>query len=511
MPLKFVTERLNSNAIIRYGLAIAAAVLAVALRLWLTPLLGEGTPYITVFVMVLFSAHYLGLGPAIVTVATSLLGVWIWVIAPHGLALDRFEIFGILVFLIFSAIIVVFGEGNRRSQARQNEIEQTLRENESRLRLAVQQMQSEVEHRTAEIEHKTAQTQEQARFLDLANDAIFVRTSRDRISYWNQGAQRLYGWTKEEALGRLAHELLGTRFPSPLSQLQNVDYWQGEVLQVKRDGSEIIVASRWTTLRDREGKFDGWLEINTDITARRRAEDAARRLSGRILSLQDDERRRIARELHDSLGQYLVSIKMNLDLLSTMIKDDEQSAIISSCVHAAHECLSETRTISHLLHPPLLDEAGFASAARWFIEGFAERSGLQVNLDISPDLARLNRDTETTLFRILQEALTNVHRHSEGTSVQINLQVDAEHVRLGISDNGKGIPEDRLRRLSDDDSETGVGLAGMRERVRELGGSLAITAASPGTTITVNIPIFSHAESHMLGRREVASRRVSAA
>jgi PAS domain S-box-containing protein len=442
----------------------------------------------------MLAARYFGLGPAILTVATLLFGIWIWPLASGRSPLDRPEIFALVAFSLVSGVIIAFGDVTRRSKASQDKAEQALRESEARLKLGMQQMQNEIERRSAEIEQKTAQTQGQAKLLDLANDAIFVRTAGDRVSYWNQGAERLYGWTKEEALGRLTHELFQTRLLVPLSEIEKTDRWEGELHQVKRDGSEITVASRWTTLRDRDGRFAGWLEINTDITARRRAEDAARRLSGRILSLQDDERRRIARELHDSLGQYLVSLKVNLDLLSDAVKGARENAIVSECLQTAEECLSETRTISHLLHPPLLDEAGFTSAARWYAEGFAERSGFHVNLDIPPDLGRLDRDLETTLFRILQEALTNVHRHSGGSMVRITLQSDAEQVQLQISDNGKGIPEERLRRLKEDDSATGVGLAGMRERVRELGGWLAISSPIPGTTITVTIPVLQTAD-----------------
>ncbi len=501
------------NTVTRYGLGLATAILAVTLRIWLTPLLGDRTPYITIFAAVMLAARYLGLGPAIVAVLASMSGIWFWVLnTGHSSTVRPSDVYGLLAFLLFSGIIVTFGEGTRRSLAKQHETEQALRESEGRLRAATQQMQKEIERRTAEIEQKTEQTKEQARLLDLANDAIFVRTARDRISYWNHGAERLYGWTKEEALGRLTHELLRTRFSTPISEIRKADYWQGELVQVKRDGSEITVSSRWTTLQDRDGKFDGWLEISTDITDRRRAENAARRLSGRILSLQDDERRRIARELHDSLGQYLVSVKINLDLLSGTMKEARDRELVSESLKVVEQCLSETRTISHLLHPPLLDEAGFASAARWYCEGFAERSGLQVSLDISPDLERMDRDLETTLFRILQEALTNVHRHSGGTMVRIVLQIDAEQVQLDITDNGKGIPDDRLRRLSEDDSVTGVGLAGMRERVRELGGALVLSSASPGTTITANIPVLQSAEQSGIRRRPAGSTRgVSAA
>ena len=494
MPRNPVTRPASMNTATRYGLGIVLGVFAVVVRVWLTPVLGERAPYITVFATLMFAARYFGLGPSLLTVTTSLFGLWFWLLAPGQTSIDRPEAFNLLAFVLFSGVIIAFGEATRRSKEKQDKIEQALRESGARLKLGMQDMQNEIEKRSAEVHQRTAQTVEQAEWLDLANDAIFVRGSNDRISYWNQGAERLYGWTKKEALGRPTHELLRTQFPVPLSEIQKADRWQGQLLHVKRDGSEITVASRWTTLRDSDGKFAGWLEINTDITDRKRAEDAARRLSGRILSLQDDERRRIARDLHDSLGQYLVSLKVNLDLLSPMIRDARENALVSECLRAVEECLSETRTISHLLHPPLLDEAGFASAARWYCEGFAERSGFQVDLDIPPDLGRLDRDVEITLFRILQEALTNVHRHSDGSMVRIILQEDAEEVQLQISDDGKGIPEERLHRLREDDSVTGVGLAGMRERVRELGGSFAIGSGSSGTTITVTIPILQSAE-----------------
>ena len=200
----------------------------------------------------------------------------------------------------------------------------------------------------------------------MANDAVFVKTANGKISYWNKGAERLYGWTVNEARGHSPTDLLHPEYPEPLSEIESRDTWEGEITHTKRDGSRIIVASRWTTLRDQSGNAIGWLEINTDISYRKRAEDAARSLSARILSLQDEECRRIARGLHDSLGQYLTALKMNLDLLSTTHK----MRIASECSEIVDKCLAETRTISHLLHPPLLDEAGLGSAIRWYVEGF---------------------------------------------------------------------------------------------------------------------------------------------
>jgi PAS domain S-box-containing protein len=235
---------------------------------------------------------------------------------------------------------------------------------EDRSRRVQDELEERVHARTAELEQRTAEVI-QARLLDLANDAIFVRGADDRISYWNEGAERLYGWTREEAIGQSPHDLLGTEFPVPILEVLNSDRWEGELRHSRRDGTKITVASRWTTLRDTERKPVGWLEINTDISARKKAEEAASRLTSRILTLQDTERRKIARELHDSLGQYLTGLKINLDLLSIPDHSQGQRSMaecLAECLELVEQCLTETRTLSYLMHPPLLDEAGLTSA-----------------------------------------------------------------------------------------------------------------------------------------------------
>jgi PAS domain S-box-containing protein len=349
-------------------------------------------------------------------------------------------------------------------------------------------LQERVEERTRELEEKTRQLTSQAKLLDLANDAILVRNAEGVTIYWNKGAERLYGWQKEEAVGKMIQDLCKTEFPSDVSSILAQDHWEGELHQKRRDGSRIVVASRWTTLRDGEGNATGWLQINTDITARQRAEKRARSLSKRILSLEADERRRIARELHDSLGQYLTSLKINLDLLSQAANEKKKAALLSECVQITEQSLKETRTISHLLHPPLLDEAGLASAIRWYVDGFGQRSGIKASLDVPSDLRRFRRDVETALFRVVQEALTNVHRHSGASAVHIRLEVDDEQVWLEVKDNGKGIPEERLHAL-ESGSGNGVGLAGMRERIREFDGSLSIESSNSGTLLKVSVPM----------------------
>jgi signal transduction histidine kinase len=213
---------------------------------------------------------------------------------------------------------------------------------------------------------------------------------------------------------------------------------------------------------------------------------ALRQLSSRLLSLQDSERRRIARELHDSLGQYLVGLKLNVDMLRQSPANEK---LWSESEELMQQCISEVRTLSYLLHPPTMDAAGFASAARWYIEGFGQRSGIQLTLDAPTDLGRLPDAVELALFRVLQETLTNVHRHSGASAAHVLIWEDGKHVVLEVKDNGSGVPEELLHRFQTTGAGMGVGLAGIRERAWELGGILKVESDSNGTLVRVNIPI----------------------
>jgi len=227
--------------------------------------------------------------------------------------------------------------------------------------------------------------------------------------------------------------------------------------------------------------------IAVDVTARRNAEEALRKLSGRLLGIQDQERRRIARELHDSLGQYLAGLKIAIEMMIS--RSAGKDPLLVECTDILDKAIAETRTLSHLLHPPLLDEAGFSSAASWFVTGFSQRSGIPVSLDFPPDLPRLPQAIEIALFRILQESLTNVHRHSRATSAEIKLDADAEQVTIEIRDYGRGVPKHILQQLAGEGSKLGVGLAGMRERIHELGGVFEVTSDTNGTAVRASIPL----------------------
>jgi signal transduction histidine kinase len=218
----------------------------------------------------------------------------------------------------------------------------------------------------------------------------------------------------------------------------------------------------------------------------RESEKSLRRLTGRLLQLQDEERRRFSRELHDSLGQYLAGAKMNLDMFSNSQPADR---LLSEAIQLLDQSIAETRTISHLLHPPLLDEAGFSSAAKWYLDGFAQRSGIAVKMDLPDDVDRLPKAIELALFRVLQESLTNIHRHSGSSKAEVALKLSPDRVILEVRDFGKGIPQDLLKNFQAKGTNFGVGLAGMRERLRELGGQLDIQSRASGTLVSVTMPL----------------------
>jgi signal transduction histidine kinase len=231
-------------------------------------------------------------------------------------------------------------------------------------------------------------------------------------------------------------------------------------------------------------------KLESEVAVREQAEERLRHLSVRWMTMQDEERRRIARELHDSAGQTLAAIKMALATLESCDpKSPEWSRRLADVNTLADAALREIRTTSYLLHPPLLDEVGIASAARWLVSGFAQRSGIQVNFEVADTLERPPRGCELVLFRVLQESLTNVHRHSGASRARVRLSSNTDHVTLEISDNGKGISRERLERFTHSGENAGVGIAGMRARVEELGGGLRIESHTTGTTITAELPV----------------------
>src|SRR5580693_4917560 len=225
-----------------------------------------------------------------------------------------------------------------------------------------------------------------------------------------------------------------------------------------------------------------------EVRVHQKTEEKLRELSLSVLRIQDEERRRVARDLHDTVGQTLTALKITLSTLENAVARYPQTAGFFTDLHGlADQALREIRTTSYLLHPPLLDESGFAAAAAWYVDGFNKRSPIQVRLQL-PDSMRLPGSVEIVLFRVLQESLTNITKHAGSATVDVVLELDKNVISLSVRDYGKGISAERLAKMNGSGSDVGVGIAGMRERLKELGGRLEIESDSTGTLLKAFIP-----------------------
>lgn len=348
--LRFSGTPILKHAASRYVIAIAASAVALGLRFALTPFLGTGNAYHTVWLGVVFCAWFCGVGPSVVATLLMTLGVWYWFVPPYNsfqLESPR-ELFGVAGFFLFAIVVITIGERARRTQAKLN--------------AAHDEMEAAVRERTAE--------------LAAANEKL-------------------------------------------------------------------------------------------------------RELTSGLLHLQDAERRRFGRELHDSVGQLLAVMGMNLAAFDQEPLSEGGVRLLNDSKQIVEQISKETRTISHLLHPPLLDEAGLGAALRIYVQGFSQRSKIGAELDAPKDLPRLAPDIEISIFRIVQECLTNILKHADAKSVAISITHSPGGIALQVADDGRGLR---------DGYSFGVGLRGMEERVRQLHGSFTITSSSRGTTVTVSMP-----------------------
>jgi PAS domain S-box-containing protein len=500
--------------------------------------------------------------------------------------------------------------------------------------------------------------------MDLAHDAVIIRNPQNVIESWNAGAQDLYGWKQREAIGKISHSFLDTKFAESLAAVERVlvknGFWEGELQHRRKDGKQITVLSRQSLLRTSSGAPLLIKEINRDVTQERRqlgylrllnevgeavieaqslpealrwclasicvhagwrfgramafasehsaerptlvswfigdeqrfgpvraaleetsqlaesalagralrakqaiwvsdlstdpyfkripevaqaglacafaqpiligtgagavivlysdgplapdeaflstmnsvashlrrfferlaADEAQRRLSISLLRAQDDERRRIARELHDSAGQYLGALGLAIEATRRCAPELPAGATekLDEAGKIIERCSAELRTLSHLLHPPLLEDLGLSSAINWYIDGFTERSGIRVSAQVPP-LPRFAHPAELTLFRVLQECLTNIHRHSGSKTATVKVEASERNLTIEICDQGKGIPAATLRGWFRNTQRSGVGISGMRERLNDLGGTFEINSTEKGTTVRATIPL----------------------
>ena len=306
------------------------------------------------------------------------------------------------------------------------------------------------------------------------------------IVYANLSLAQLLGVPREKLIGLSLTQFLAPEDQSACLKLLHdaqTGSSEGET-HLLRAGGESIPAHFSFSLLSRDKSATGVLI--SDLTYRKEQGE----LAARFQRMQDDERKRIARELHDSVGQLLAAIGMNISVvqLQSHKLDAEGARAVSENAMLVEQVSREIRTISHLLHPPLLDVAGLVSALRWYVDGFSERSKIKVELDIPPEFGRLPDEVEIAIFRIVQECLTNIHRHSGSDSATIALAKENDSLTVQVKDNGKGIPKEKRRDLLES-GRAGIGFGGMRERLRQLHGSLDIQSEGRGTTVIAKLKV----------------------
>jgi two-component system, NarL family, sensor kinase len=303
------------------------------------------------------------------------------------------------------------------------------------------------------------------------------------IVYCNLSFAKLLGMPRQTVIGRLLQDFLAPADQASCQKLLHetqIGSSEGEMRLRLGDGS-LIPANFSFSILSRDKSAAGVLI--TDMTVQKQQAEFASRLQ----NMQDEERKRIARELHDSVGQLLAAISMNIGIVQSQAHqlDSKVARAVSDNAVLVEQVSSEIRTISHLLHPPLLDLAGLASALRWYVDGFSERSKIRVDLEIPPDFGRLTSEMEIAIFRIVQECLTNIHRHSGSAAAEIRLRKEGNELMVQVRDNGKGIPEEKQRELT----ASGLGFGGMRERLRQLGGTLEIQSDGAGTLVSAILKV----------------------
>lgn len=370
------------------------------------------------------------------------------------------------------------------------ELEREIAEKNAALRVANRHLLLDLADRMkAEVALRDSESQLRAMF-ENALDGMVLLDDQRKVLDANESALQLFGYSLPEIQKLRWDDLIPAEHAEGLADRWNAFLGGG----TKRGEIDVRCAngrSRLVAFSSRTNILPGrHLMTLRDITDHREAEDSLRLLSHRLLRLQDDERRRIARELHDSTGQCLAALRMNLDAIAKAphLPPKAQKSL-GEAEEICRSCAADIRTISYLLHPPLLDEAGLLPALEWFVTGFSERSGVKVTKEISEPGKPLTQELNTALFRIIQEALANIHKHAESQTAKIRMCCDESRIILEISDKGKGIDPMRLQNRRVGVRGLGVGITGMRERVRQLGGTLEIESANPGTLVRATFPI----------------------
>jgi PAS domain S-box-containing protein len=341
-------------------------------------------------------------------------------------------------------------------------------------------------------------TAEQAALLELTQDAVFVIEMDGTICFWSRGAEAMLGYSQSQATGQMSHDLLHTEFLQPLdeinAELMRAGHWEGDLIKTAADGRRIVVSCRWALQPGKRGRMPRVLEINSDITERKRGEgtlllqrEQLRALAERLQCVREEDRKRVARDLHDQIGQILTAIKMDMTWMARHLPESEGEVLarMTESIQLINDGVKSVRAICSGLRPGVLDDLGLAAAVEWQASEFASRNGVQCEVSVPPVDLHLDGDRATAAFRIFQECLTNVVRHAQAKTVRVSLCQEVESILLIVQDDGVGFRESDLS-----NSLGSLGLLGMRERAQFCGGEVKISSSpGNGTTVTVRVPV----------------------
>ena len=406
---------------------------------------------------------------------------------------------------LLRAKISIFAELHRKT----HQLERLNRELEQRVAERTEELDRRAEALQKLNSELVQKNQELDAILQTAPDIIFSRREDGARDYLSERFYEYTGAAAGSANGSVWLEYVhpddrGGSIAEWNRSVESGDNYESEYRLRGLDGTYRWFRARAVPLRDRQGRPVRWYGTCSDIHDRKLREQsfrenaaelekmvddrtfALRQLSSRMMRIQDEERRRVARELHDGLGQNLAAAKMRLDTLLHLDSGHLQSAEVKETIEIIDNAIQQVRSVSHLLHPPLLDEVGLLSALRWYLDGLTKRSNIETSLRVCPDeLPRLTQELETAIFRIIQEGLTNVYRHSGASHASVTLRWENDWVTVTMQDDGKGV-EERTAQL--EPGAIGVGISGMRQRAKEFGGELRMANTHPGTCVEVVIP-----------------------
>lgn len=341
-------------------------------------------------------------------------------------------------------------------------------------------------------------TAEQAALLELTQDSVFVIDMDGRVKFWSRGAEAMMGYTKEQAAGKIAHDLLRTEFPQPFAEikaeLMRVGHWEGDLVKTAKDGRRVVVAGRWALQWSKRGQPPRVLVVNSDITERKRGEESLvlqreqlRALAERLQLVREEDRKQVARDLHDQIGQILTAIKMDMTWMIRHLPETEVDVVarLKESIVLINDGVKAVRTICSGLRPGVLDDLGLAAAIEWQANEFASRNGIRCHVTVPVVDLHMDGDRATATFRIFQECLTNVIRHAQANSVRVELRQEEKNIVLVVIDDGIGFHESGVS-----NSHGSLGLLGMKERAQFCGGDVVIfSSPGNGTTVTVRVPV----------------------